>query len=126
MDVGTEVKNLSYEQQLVECTKELIKALPSSKLEEVQQTDSEEATRDKLMAQVRFESAMYAVQKRFGEETMKQVLEATKGAAPAALAGTDELRELEDKLKRCGLKDAMDEAAASAPATASSRPQQEA
>jgi len=126
VDESAEVKNFSYEQKLLECTKELMKALPSSKIEEVSHTDNEEATREKLMAQVRFESSMYAVQKKFGEDIMKEVLEATKpGAAPAALAGTKELKELEHKMKTCGLMDTL-EAAAPPSTTSSSRPAQEA
>mmetsp|Transcript_53375 Transcript_53375/g.155570 ORF Transcript_53375/g.155570 Transcript_53375/m.155570 type:complete len:441 (-) Transcript_53375:36-1358(-) len=109
---GAETANLSPEQQLVECAKDLAKALPDTKIEDLSQTDSEEATRDKLMMQVKFESSMYGVQRKFGEEVMKKVLEATKdGPVPAALAGTPELKCLRDKLGMCGLLDAVQEKA---------------
>merc|ERR1719414_879114 len=102
-DDGAEVRKLSHEQQLAECARDLIKALPSSKIEEISPTDGEEATKEKLMAQVRFESSMFAVQKKFGEDVMKEVLEAVKpgGTPSSALAGTEELKELELKMKTC-------------------------
>lgn len=103
---GTEA-SLTREEQLVQCARELIEALPNQRLEEVDQHDSEDSTRDKLMAQVRFESSMYAVQKRFGEEVLKEVLASAKdgGETPAALAGTGELSELRQKLRVCGILD---------------------
>merc|ERR1719158_2154161 len=57
------------------------------------------------MMQVRFETSIFSVQKKFGEDTMKQVLSAAKGEGdvPPALAGTPELRQLTEKLKVSGL-----------------------
>merc|ERR1719188_2920377 len=69
---------MSRDERLLACTKELIKVLPSRKLEEPQQTDSEDSAREKLMAQVRFESSMFAVQKRFSEEILKEVISAAR------------------------------------------------
>mmetsp|Transcript_90837 Transcript_90837/g.256573 ORF Transcript_90837/g.256573 Transcript_90837/m.256573 type:complete len:418 (+) Transcript_90837:84-1337(+) len=94
---------LSKDERLLLCTKELIKALPSSKLEEPQQTDSEDVAREKLMSQVRFEASMFQVQKRFSEEIMKEVLNATRADPPASLAAAPEFQTLKDKLRTCGI-----------------------
>merc|ERR1719401_1189688 len=107
-DKGEDISSLSKEEKLVLCAKDLIKALPSRKLDEPQPSDSEDDAREKLMAQVRFESSMFSVQKRFGEEVMKEVLGATRGnndgaAVAPGLAGSSELKELEGKLKVCGI-----------------------
>jgi len=108
-DIGVSEEDaaMSRDERLLACTKELIKGLPSGKLEEPQQTDSEDSAREKLMAQVRFESSMFGVQKRFGEEIMKEVLSAAhgaeKGGIPACLAAAPELKELQLKLQTCGI-----------------------
>lgn len=108
--------DLTHDEKLLECARELIKALPEGKIEEVSQHDTEESTREKLMAQVRFESSMFTVQKRFGEEILKEVLGATRpGSTPASLAGSKELRDLEQKLNVCGLLEAGDELGPAAP-----------
>jgi len=111
---------MSRDERLLACTKELIKGLPCSKLEEPQQTDSEEVAREKMMAQVRFESSMFGVQKRFGEEIMKEVLSAANGnekaAIPTCLAAAPELKELQQKLQTCGILE--NEPAAAAPVAA--------
>jgi len=122
------VDKLSRSEKLLQCAQELLKALPSRKLEDVSQTDSEDAAGEKLMAQVRFESSMFSVQNKFGEDTMKEVLGATKGtSAPPELAGTKELEELIDKLKRCGiLEEEPSAAAAAAQAPAKSTAKEEA
>jgi tetratricopeptide (TPR) repeat protein len=98
-----EVQHLGRKEKLKRCAQELLQALPSSKLEEVDRNDSEDTAGEKLMAQVRFESQMYAVQKRFGEDFVKEVLEATKGTVPAELEGSKELKQLMDKLRMCGI-----------------------
>ncbi|CAE8634489.1 unnamed protein product [Polarella glacialis] len=109
---GSDISHLSRDEKLRECAKDLIDALPNRKLEEVQQSDSEEDTRDKLMAQVKFESSMFAVQQKFGEDIMKDVLNATKAspdsagvAVPEALANSSELNDLIAKLRVCGILD---------------------
>lgn len=104
-DDPSAVSSLTREEQLLQCARDLTGALPTHRLEEVSQYDSEDATRDKLMAQVKFESSMYAVQRRFGEEVLKEVLGATKGDVPPPLADTPELRELQEKLRLCGILD---------------------
>lgn len=111
-DDNAEIGKLSYDEQLRLCARELTAALPDSKLEEVQQDDDEDHTRDKLMAQVKFESSMFAVQKRFGEVVMKEVLGATKGGGevPKALEDAPELRGLISKLRNCGILDDGDAA----------------
>lgn len=100
-----EIARLSDDEKLLRCTKELIEALPDSKLDEPKETDAEDVIREKLMLQVRFESRMYAVQKNFGEDTMQRVLAAAKGdgVLPPGLAGSAELKKLKDKLNVCGL-----------------------
>lgn len=104
-----EVSKLDPVERLLQCARDLIAALPNRKLEEVQQNDTEDDTRDKLMTQVKFESSMFAVQKRFGEEVMKQVLGAAKPASPSdvppGLEATPELEELRAKLRSCGILD---------------------
>lgn len=119
---SSEVDKLSRSEKLLQCAQELLKALPSRKLEDVSEADSEDAAGEKLMAQVRFESSMFSVQQKFGEDTMKEVLGATRGATtPPELAGTKELEELIDKLKKCGILEegpSADAAAAKAPAPA--------
>lgn len=98
--------NLSHDDKLLACCRDLMAALPTRRLEDVRPDDDEDGARDKLMAQVKFESSMYAVQKRFGEEVMKEVLGATRGnpsEVPAALQGSAELRDLSVRLRDCGV-----------------------
>lgn len=98
----------------------MIAALPNKKLEDLSNHDSEDAAGEQLMAQVRFESSMFAVQKKFSEPIMKEVLSATRGQdVPKELAATKELRELVDKLKLCGI---LDEEPPPAPASKPSTP----
>lgn len=103
------ISKLGPTEQQIQCARELIAALPNRRLEEVQQTDSEDDTRDKLMTQVKFESSMFAVQKRYGEEVMKLVLGAAKPTSPSdvpeGLRGSPELEELRTKLRFCGILD---------------------
>ena len=63
--------------------------------------DTEEATREKVMAQVKFETSIYKVQQKFGEEMMKEVLDSAKPGAVGVkgLAGTPELEELKAKIQ---------------------------
>merc|ERR1740121_1486469 len=113
-----EIARLSEDEKLARCATELIGALPDTKLEEPRDTDPEDVIREKLMLQVRFESRMFAVQKSFGEDTMKRILAAAKGdgGIPAGLAGTAELRQLKEKLNVCGLLEEI------GPAPEASRP----
>ncbi|CAK0867727.1 unnamed protein product [Prorocentrum cordatum] len=104
----SEVASLSHGEKLLQCARELVAGLPDRKLEEVTVNDGEEEAREKVVAQVKMESAMYAVQKRFGEETMKLVFTAAQGSSedvPDALRGAKELAELGRKLQVCGILD---------------------
>ncbi|CAJ1352092.1 unnamed protein product [Effrenium voratum] len=58
---------------------------------------------------VKFETSMYKVQQRFGEEIMRQTLDAAKpgGSAPQGLAGTPALAELQAKLHNCGFMETL-------------------
>jgi len=108
--------DLPHDEKLLACARDLIQALPEGKIEEVSQHDTEESTREKLMAQVRFESSMFTVQKKFGEEILKEVLGATRpGSTPSSLAGNKELKDLEQKLNSCGLLEAGDEVGPASP-----------
>mmetsp|Transcript_103094 Transcript_103094/g.183185 ORF Transcript_103094/g.183185 Transcript_103094/m.183185 type:complete len:412 (+) Transcript_103094:51-1286(+) len=123
----TSVANLSTDEKLKLCAKVLVKDLPNIKLEDVKQTDSEEETSQKVMGQVKFESAMFGVQQKFGEDILKEVLNATKAGlgspdVPKALADSAELAELVTKLKVCGILDLP--LAGQAEAVSSSAPQQ--
>jgi len=111
-DDSGEIAKLSEKERFLFCAREVTNALPNRKIEEPQQTESEEVVRDKLMAQVRFESSLFTLQKRFGEDTLKEVIAATKdpGSAPAALKGTKELEELRKKLLICGVLEGEDAA----------------
>jgi len=103
----TEVSKLSKEEQFRQCASDLIEALPDRKLEEVSSVDSEDVTREKLMAQVRFESAMFSVQKKFGEDLLKEVFSMAQGGSPppevGGLAGSKEMRALRKKLIMVGM-----------------------
>ena len=83
------------------CAQEVIAAFPDRKFEEMSQQDTEEATREKVMAQVKFETSIYKVQQKFGEELMKEVLDSAKPGAVGVkgLAGTPELEELKAKIQ---------------------------
>merc|ERR1740121_278111 len=119
-----EIARLSEDEKLARCATELIGALPDTKLEEPRDTDPEDVIREKLMLQVRFESRMFAVQKSFGEDTMKRILAAAKGdgTIPAGLAGSPVLKQLKDKLNVCGLLEALGDAAAAESAPKPSQP----
>mmetsp|Transcript_22148 Transcript_22148/g.27294 ORF Transcript_22148/g.27294 Transcript_22148/m.27294 type:complete len:203 (+) Transcript_22148:1-609(+) len=95
------VRNLSKEEQVFLCAKEVIAAFPSRRFEDVHQQDTEEATREKVMAQVKFETSIFKIQQKFGEELMKEVLDAAKPGAVGVkgLAGTPELEELKAKIQ---------------------------
>ena len=125
------VKNLSKEEQVFLCAKEVIAAFPARKFEEMNQQDTEEATREKVMAQVKFETSIYKVQQKFGEELMKEVLDSAKPGAVGVkgLAGTPELEELKAKIQMMDGNEPVPPeastkaAAAAAPSTAP-RPEQ--
>jgi len=112
-----ELSKKSEDERLLLCVKDLIDVMPNVKLEEPQQTDAEDVVREKLMLQVKFESKMFAVQKKFGQDIMKKVLDASKGdgVIPAALKSAAEMTTLRSKLTVCGLLE-DDGAARSAPA----------
>lgn len=100
-DSDASLVNLSKEERLLLCAREVIAAFPSRKLEEPHQQDSDEATREKVMAQVKFETSIYKVQQKFGEEMMKEVLDSAKADAVGVrgLSGTPELEELKAKIR---------------------------
>lgn len=100
---NSEVASLSHKEKCQRCAQELLKVMPSRKLEEVSATDSEDAAGEKLMSQVRFESSMYSVCKLFGEDIVKEVLAATKGTIPEELKSIQEITELTEKLRMCGI-----------------------
>eukprot|EP00971_Amphidinium_carterae_P241571 4796804-Amphidinium_carterae.1 len=59
--------------------------MPDEKIAEPDPTESEldmaqELQGEKLMLQLRFEAKMFNVTKRFGENTLREVLSATKGS----------------------------------------------
>mmetsp|Transcript_39581 Transcript_39581/g.104900 ORF Transcript_39581/g.104900 Transcript_39581/m.104900 type:complete len:432 (-) Transcript_39581:268-1563(-) len=103
-----EVAGLSRDERLKLCVEEVLKVVPEAKLEEISQTDSEEKFGEKLMAHVRFESSMFSVQKRFGEETLKEVFAAAVEGinVPDSLVGSPQLALLKEKLTTCGMVDA--------------------
>eukprot|EP00928_Gymnodinium_smaydae_P061750 TRINITY_DN45767_c0_g1_i1.p1 TRINITY_DN45767_c0_g1~~TRINITY_DN45767_c0_g1_i1.p1 ORF type:complete len:421 (+),score=107.87 TRINITY_DN45767_c0_g1_i1:60-1322(+) len=113
---------LTGHERLIACTKDFMASLPSRKLEEPLPSDPEDVAKDKLMAGVKFESSMFAIQKRFGEDTLKEVLCAARGEGEysASLVAAPELKELRQKLKVCGLID--EEPANTTPAAPSPAP----
>jgi len=115
----SEMTHLGVDEKLKLCAKELIQELPNIKLEDVKQTDSEEDTSQKLMAQVKFESVMFGVQQKFGEDVLKDVLNATKATSsadvPQVLRDSSELADLIAKLKVCGILDLPLSGSAAAP-----------
>jgi len=104
-DSAAEMASLTEDEKLLLCAKEFQEALPEQKLEDLMPNDSEEVGREKLMAQVKFESSMFAVKNKFGDNLMTTVLEAAKGdgPVPACLAKSSELRGLREKLVRVEL-----------------------
>lgn len=117
------IAGLSQEERVVLCAQELIAALPSKRLdmEEVGAGDHEEVAREKVMAQVKFETSVFKVQQKFGEEMMREVLESTKqrhdsSRVPKGLAGSPELAELSAKLRSLNIS--LDEGPPPPPAQA--------
>jgi len=103
-DDGSEVANLGYREKVIKCAQELLKAMPDRQLADVSQSDSEDAAGEKIMAQVRFESSMFSVQRQFGEALVKEVLGLVRpNSLPAELEGVEEIRQLGEKMKQCGL-----------------------
>lgn len=99
------LEGLSEDEKHLLCAKELTEALPPQKLEELMPTDSEDVSREKLMAQVKFESAMFALKQKFGDDLITAVIDAGRGDGkiPVCLADTAELRSLRDRLVQCEL-----------------------
>eukprot|EP00913_Durusdinium_trenchii_P028590 g26813.t1 len=122
--VEEKVDHLSKEEKVLLCAREVIEALPNRRLDEPNSFDTEEETRDKIMAQVKFETSIFKVQQRFGEEMIKEVLDSAKmGGAPPGLAGTAELDELKVKLEIMeGLAQPPKPPPASKPATSPASP----
>lgn len=118
------IKRLSKEEQVFMCAKEVIAAFPDRKFEEMIQQDTEEATREKVMAQVKFETSIYKVQQKFGEELMKEVLDSAKPGAVGVkgLAGTPELEELKAKIQMMDGGDHTEPPAAQAAQAAQAAP----
>merc|ERR1719162_68849 len=110
---------LTTREKLFRCVQELTEAVPDTQLEEISHLDTEDTARQKVMVSVRFESAMYAVQKRFGEAVMKEVLDAAKNPAQPhdTLSNTEAMQRLTEKLKASGVL--AEEQAPTTPATAS-------
>lgn len=98
-----EMEGVSHAEKLRLCAVEMTEKLPSTKLEEPSQTDSEAQVQEKLMAQVRFESVMFEVQKRYGENVVKEVIEASRDIGQPAVRNMKEIKPLIQKLKQCGL-----------------------
>mmetsp|Transcript_98852 Transcript_98852/g.247860 ORF Transcript_98852/g.247860 Transcript_98852/m.247860 type:complete len:417 (+) Transcript_98852:106-1356(+) len=119
-----ELAKMSNDEKLVLCVREITGALPDRKMEEPLETDSQDVIKEKMMAQVKFEGAMYGVQKKFGEECTKEVLGYAKGDGhiPAALAKSKDLQELRVALKTCGLLDEIPPTRTSATSTPSPAP----
>lgn len=102
-DTSSDLKDLGRIERLRLCAQELTKKLPNTKLEEPSPTDSEEQASEKLMAQVRFESSMYETQQRFGEDCVKEVIEASRGMGSLDVRQLKEIEPMIKKLKVCGL-----------------------
>mmetsp|Transcript_58787 Transcript_58787/g.108535 ORF Transcript_58787/g.108535 Transcript_58787/m.108535 type:complete len:418 (+) Transcript_58787:46-1299(+) len=101
-----DVAALPTGEKQLQCARELLSVMPDEKIAEPDPTESEELQGEKLMLQLRFEAKMYAVTKRFGENTLREVLSATKGTdVPAALRGTKELAALTEQMKKAGVLD---------------------
>lgn len=100
------IANLSFKEKVTRCAQELLKAMPTRKLEEPSSTDTEDVAGEKLMASVRFESTMYSVQRTFGENMVKEVIGHVRSSVvPADLEGVEELKHLAEKMKIAGLLD---------------------
>lgn len=101
----SEVVGLTHEEKLLRCVQELTDAVPDTQLKEISHLDTDDTAREKVMLSVRFESAMYAVQKRFGEAVMKEVLEAAKTPQRPhdVLSNTKAMRQLTEKLRASGV-----------------------
>lgn len=118
---ASEVSHLSRKEKLIKCTQDILKALPSRKLEEVGPSDSEDAAGEKLMLHVRFESSMYTIQRQFGEDMVKEILTSIKESkTPPELVGIPELEQLAEKMKTCGLLEDEPPAPAAKPSSSSS------
>jgi hypothetical protein len=100
-----EVANLSRKEKYQRCVQELLKVMPSTKLEEPRASDSEDAAGEKLMSQVRFESSMYSVCRLYGEDVVKDVLAACKDKSiPREMESIKEdIAQLTEKLRICGI-----------------------
>jgi len=100
----SEIANLTHKEKLVRCAQELLKAMPSRKLEEPSPSDTEDTAGEKLMAQVRFESTMFSIQRTFGEPMVKEVIGHVRSPdMPGELEGVEELKQLAEKMKIAGL-----------------------
>lgn len=125
-DYANELKGLTEEDKMLKCASEVTASLPNGKLEEPCHSDGEEATRQKLMMQVKFEANMFKVKSKFGEELMHQVLEFAKGNnAPTFFEQSKELVALRKALVVCGFIE--EDAKPTSPTTRSApRPKEEA
>lgn len=112
-----EVSTLSWKEKLQKCVKDVIKAVPDAELKDINASDSEEQAREKVMKKVRFETAMYAVQKKYGEAVMKEVLECARqpNVPHEVLSAVKEMEILREKLMYSGIMP-EDEPGVSAPA----------
>jgi len=100
--------NLSAEEKLIKCAEELLEVFPDCKLEDPTQMDSEEVVGQKIKRSVKFQSEMFQLEQRFGDASIKDVLQAVKAQNSPAFASQPKLlQRLESKLKVCGLFDDM-------------------
>lgn len=104
---NNEIANLSRKEKYQRCVKEVLEILPTRKMEEPSQTDTEEQASQKLMTQVRFESQMFKVCQGFGEDFVKEVLRAADDGAsiPEELKDLEDFTKLKERLRICGMVD---------------------
>lgn len=100
----SELDGLSRIEKLKLCAKEFTAMLPDTKIDNRDpNTLSEVEANESMLQQVRLQSQMYELQKRFGEKCMNEVMEASKDHGSLDVRKMEEMKPLIAKLKTCGL-----------------------
>lgn len=102
--VDASIASLSGDEKLQRCTKELASVMPKD-LEVPSQHDTEEEAQRKVMIQVKWESTVFKLTEKYGEDVVKEVMgfaaqDDGSSGIPKAVASLAEFKELREQVQR--------------------------
>jgi hypothetical protein len=119
------LKGLSADEKRLQCAKATLEMMPNTAMEQPSQFDTEEVAATKMLAQVKFQSTIYKLESKYGEDTFRQVM--TDASEPMSSEGAygDAIRKLREKIIETKLIPTMDEERAAAESAAQAKAREE-